>query len=327
MFNIENNTLYKYTGNDKVVTIPDNVEVINTNAFEDNENIEVIIGNNVKRLYYNAINLPNLKVLELPNVQEIQQLNDLKKLEYLKVNINTSFASIRYLNPNLELELVNKNESVTYTSNPKLLNKLDYIKSSEGYSKDDLFLIVFNNKVKKFAITEKMENYTLFLNNICFIERFFSNIPKQYKNLIFDNKYSFCILNDNIILDDEYIGGIIYKNLELGLFSAQDVIDCFIHEIARIIDDEYNLSSTEDFNMYFKLESKKMYSKTSTLKKFDLEYMYHIIQNPHEYFCEAFNRFYKKDLMLKEECPITWDFLSDLDFQLKNENDKKLIYK
>jgi hypothetical protein len=57
MFNIENNTLYKYTGNDKVVTIPDNVEVINTNAFEDNENIEVIIGNNVKRLCYNAINL------------------------------------------------------------------------------------------------------------------------------------------------------------------------------------------------------------------------------------------------------------------------------
>ena len=109
------------------------------------------------------------------------------------------------------------------------------------------------------------------------------------------------------------------------MFSAEDVNDCFIHEIARLIDSQYEISNSVDFNLYFKLESQKMYSKTQTLKIFDLEYMYHIIQNPHEYFCEVFNRYYKKDMMLKEECPFTWEFMNDLDFQLRNEQNKEKV--
>ena len=184
MFKIRDGTLYKYTGNDKVVILPDEVEIIAQNAFDGNTNIEVIAGNKVKKLCYNSINTPNLKILKLPKVEEIEQLNDLKKIEYLKVNINTKFASIRYLNPNLKLELVlHGNESIIYTSNPSLLTKLDFVKDNQNF-KEDFFLIVFNNKIKRFAINKKIENYTLFLNNISSVERFFNNIPNEFKEFI-----------------------------------------------------------------------------------------------------------------------------------------------
>lgn len=322
MFEIENNILYKYIGNDKVVKIPDHVEIISTNAFDNNLDVETIIGNNVKKVCYNAIIATNLKVLELPKVEEIQQLNDLKKIELLKVNINTKFSSIRYLNPNLKLELLNGSDSIVYTSNPNLLNKLDNIKSDYGY-KNDFFVLIFNKKLKRFAINDKMENYILFLNNICSIERFLNSIPKEFNNLIFDKGYNFCILNDKLILNDQYIGGIVYKDLDLVLASAEDVNDSILREIARIIDDEYNFSSSDHFRLCFKLESSKIYSKTKTLKTFDLEYIYHIIQNPHEYFCECFSRFYKKENILEDECPFTWDFLSHIDLEARNEKHKE----
>ena len=143
MFEIKDNILYKYTGNDKVVIIPDEVEIINTNAFDNNKIVEVIIGKNVKKLCYNAINTPNLNVLKLPNVEEVHQLNDLKKLKHLNVNINTNFASIRYLNPNLKLELVDGNESIVYKSNPNLLNKLEYVENGKGHSKSDFLNQLF----------------------------------------------------------------------------------------------------------------------------------------------------------------------------------------
>ncbi|MCI8527953.1 MAG: leucine-rich repeat domain-containing protein [Lachnospiraceae bacterium] len=50
-FKMDGNTLIKYRGPDKNVTIPDTVEVIGKGAFEDNVNIElVVIPNSVKRI-------------------------------------------------------------------------------------------------------------------------------------------------------------------------------------------------------------------------------------------------------------------------------------
>lgn len=310
MFNIKNKVLYKYVGNDNVVVLPDSVEKIEKDAFEGNDNIEVIIGNNVKEVGYNSINLPNLRVIKLPNVQEIKQLSELRKLEYLNVNINTVFESIKYLNPNLKLEITNGKNSTLYTSNQNLLDKLNY--NNKEYNKEDFFMLVFNKKVKRFAINDRLENYTLFLNNICFIERFLNNIPKKIKNLIFDKGYNFCILNDKIILNDEYIGGIIIN--DLVLISAEEVNDCFGRETARIIDDEYNISCSEEFDLCYKLESFKLYSKTKTLKIFDIDYIRHVTINSHEYFCECFSRFYKNENILKDECPRTWNYLSNLEY-------------
>lgn len=101
IFECKNNTLISYYGNEKIIKIPDNIEIIGQNAFINNETCEeIILPKNLKRIESGAFyNCTNLKKLDLPNDLEyigsccffncksLEDINIPKKIN--KINIDT----------------------------------------------------------------------------------------------------------------------------------------------------------------------------------------------------------------------------------------------
>ena len=74
-FDIRDNVLYKYSGRKSVVTIPSNVKVIKANSIDGLRSIKkLIIPSTVELIETFAIsNLPNLKEIDLGNVNKIEE--------------------------------------------------------------------------------------------------------------------------------------------------------------------------------------------------------------------------------------------------------------
>ena len=92
MFEIQDNILIKYNGNEKIVVIPTEVEIIFSNAFSDCDKVEKIIGNNVKGFYFNSKFITPKNLLNIYNLTQKAEVEIMRngnaKMIFLTLAIN-----------------------------------------------------------------------------------------------------------------------------------------------------------------------------------------------------------------------------------------------
>ncbi len=122
MFDIQDGVLIKYTGNDKMVRVPENVKVIGEKAFAENEFLtKVILPNKVMAIESNAFFCCiNLTIINLPN--------SITRIEYFAFNLCTALNSIRIPDSVTEIELGSFSgcQKLTEVSLPYELQTIDY---------------------------------------------------------------------------------------------------------------------------------------------------------------------------------------------------------
>lgn len=155
-FIIENNKLIKYNGKNKIIKIPDNIEIIGLNSFLNNKYIEeIIIPQSVYDIEESAFkNCKNLKKVVLP--KSIKKINryvfeNCVKLEKINLSNIKTFEMKSFANTNLKkLSLSNKELINEYAF--AYCQNLEYIKLNNI---KDIRLDVFSgNKTKKLVIGE-----------------------------------------------------------------------------------------------------------------------------------------------------------------------------
>lgn len=323
MFEIEDNILLKYNGNDKTVFIPDNVEIIFPNAFLDCDKVEKIIGNNVKSFYCNSkfIAPNNLKELHLPNFQEDFNLEDKNKLNLLIINTNAKINDKIILNSNLKLELITEKESSTYKNDKSLFTDLFESEDDIDELNNNFFAVYIDKDKKVFATKKEINSFLLLV--LCLIERWLYFLPQELKDIVFNSGYSFCIINDRLIANGKNVGGIIIEETKQILIDSNQIIYCFLHEFAHAVDIELKISSTLEFIELFELEKNKIYSETAFSRSLNSDFIEPFKKDPSEFFAECFNRCYGNDNSILQECPETCEYIKKIEDKFSKKYIKK----
>lgn len=328
-FIIDGDNLKKYIGNRSNVVIPNNVKVIETNAFKDNSFIESVSGENVSDVYHYAFrNNDRLKRIAFPNMQYLHNIYNCPNLkEYVLSNKLTSFSN-EDNNFNGSSITISGKENHTYKFDDSLESELfKKINGRKSNPFEEVQIVKLNKNDRKFrTIREIPFNYLI--TSLSNIDRMYESLPESVKYIIENNDYDIYLVSG---LDS---AGVFVNELNLIMYDEHQFMFCFYHEIGHLLDFYLNrISSSSSFIEIFNIEKDNLYKKSKTRKKifFGENQFDHFVSTPVEFFAECFQRYMVNDEDFKNECPLSYEYIdnliNNLEYELKNQKKLSLINK
>lgn len=175
------------------------------------------------------------------------------------------------------------------------------------YNNEDKFRFPFNmEKINNLNI--KLERFSEDYNKnklLYFLYKQIDEIPDSIMNKFNERKFKIIIFPSKFKkfynMAEEY-SGMYFDNLrEIRL--ADNGIETFVHEIGHFVgyykksyeNDLMKFKNTEEYNNFFNVLNSDYYTK-----------------NKYEYFAEVFYSYFKCPEILKEHCPLTYDYIDNV---------------
>lgn len=321
-FDIKDDELYYYFGNVEEVIIPEQVRVVRSDCFKNNNRIKCVKGASVEEIYYYAFrNNINLEKLEFRKVTIISNLFNLPNLKEIIVGKSLSQIDIEdTISEKLKFIIGDGINDHTYIFDYDLdktfLEKSSAIK--ENGEEISLAMISDYDRKFRFVKENQFDKYDDCFVGICKFEKLFDELPESLKQILKNYNYTFYIIKNF-----GYAGMCIHDE-KILLFDMNNISSSFFHEVGHAIDFCLEkISSSDIFKNLYNEEKKFLYSNTNSRKMMFLygKFLEHVIESEEEFFAESFNRYFEKDEYFYKECPKTYNFIENLMSQLNHNLD------